>query len=327
MNRFFHLTLGLFTLITISRGAEVPTYVQGANTVEIVWDVPSNRWPDKVWSYRIAPHHFAGPVISNLMTLGAFSQADATRLPGHSHLKGERIQYYADKERTRELGIFPSLGWVSFKDGKAKAAAKGRALGVPTDEDAFQLAQDWLKKLGIDRSQLATKSGSSDLRIYREKRTHGWMDKPTGTNVSEVILRGVFFVRRVDGIDFNGIGPLGGVCFNFGNHGKVAELEIVWKGLEPFELHNTLTADQLMETVRSGRVKWIPSHPQKTEIKKITITDVTLLYRGVGGEDEEKYITPYARLAASVDCGSTNVLANIECAIIATLEPMANRKE
>ena len=324
MIRFFHSVLGLFTLVTISRGAEVATDVQGSNTVEIVWAVPSNRWPDKVWSHRIVPHNFAGPVISNLITLGAFSQSDATQLPGHSQFKGERIQYYADKDRTRELGIFPSLGWVSFKDGKAKAAAKGRALGVPTDEDALQLAQDWLKKLGIDRSQLATKPGSSDLKIYREKRTHGWMDKSTGTNVSEVILRGVFFVRRVDGIDFNGIGPLGGICFNFGNRGKVAELEIVWKGLEPFELHNTLTADQLMETVRSGRGKWIPSHPQKTAIKKITITDVTPLYRGVGGEDDEKYITPYARLSVSVDCGSTNVLANIECAIIDTLTPIPN---
>jgi hypothetical protein len=191
---------------------------------------------------------------------------------------------------------------------------------VPTEEEAYNLAVDYLRKFGIDRSQLSTKGDTLQLRIYREEGSQGWFDKVKGTNVTTIISRGVDFIRRVDGIDFNGIGVRGGVCFKFGNNGKIAALEIVWKGLEPFELHKTLSADEMLKIIQSGKgKKWNPRLANQNGIKKITITDVMTYYRGVGGDDEEKFIEPYAVLVASVDYGFTNVIANVECPIIREL--------
>ena len=126
-------------------------------------------------------------------------------------------------------------------------------------------------------------------------------------------MRGVFFVRRIDGIDFSGIGPLGGVHISFGNNNKIADLEIVWKGLVPFELHHTSSSDQLLKAIRDGQAKWQSPAPNPQAIKKITITEAMLFYRGVEGDSEENFLEPFALLATSVDYGYTNQIANLEC--------------
>lgn len=286
------------------------------NQVDIVWNVPTNHWPSALWIYKVVPQTFAPPVISNLMAVGGFTFANRTNIEGQPPFKDGQLLYFANQGRTRYLGIFPPYGWIYYKDQKAEVGARKQASGVPSEEEAYQLALDYLRLFGIDRSQLATKADSTQLRIFKEVGHHGWFDKTKSTNIQEVSLRGVYFVRKVDGIDFSGIGTLGGVHISFGSDKKIAALEIVWKGLEPFELHRTLASEQILDAVRNGRAKWTPPLRNPQGVKKITINEVMLFYRGIEGDSEEKFIAPFSLLATSVDYGDTNAVANLECQII-----------
>ena len=314
MKLFQALLAFALTAATCFAGGDSKTGIpSGTNGIEIIWRVPTNHWPTTLWTYKIVPHTFAPPVISNLMNLGAFTMANLTNVEKQPPFKDKQLLYFANSERTRYLGIFPPYGWIYYKDRKAGLGAKKQAAGVPGEEAAYQLALEYLRLFGIDRSQLATKGDSTALRVFKEVEHHGWFDKAKGTNVEDVSLRGVFFPRRIDGIDFSGIGPLGGVHISFGNDRKIADLEIVWKGLEPFELHHTFNSEQMINEIRNGQAKWQSPPPNPQGIKKITITEAMLFYRGIEGDSEEKFIGPFAVLATSVDYGYTNQIANLEC--------------
>lgn len=284
--------------------------------VEIVWTAPSNQWPAKVWVYDVTPQNFAPHTLSNLTALGSFTAADRTNVSG-SRRPNDRAIFFRNASATKHLGIFSSLGWIDYEDLDAIVSMEDSSPArVPSEEACFQLALSWLPKLGIDRSELATMGDSQELRVYRVVRRRGWLDKTTGANTNEVILRGVSFIRRVDGIDFDGIGYRGGLAMNFGNDGKIAKLEMVWRNLERSRSHATLTASEMTDAIRAGKAKWQPPVPDQDGIKKVTVTGVMPLYRGKNGNEEQKVVEPYARLATLVDYGFTNVVANLECPIL-----------
>ncbi len=289
------------------------------NGIELIWKVSSNNWPSTIWVYKIVPQNFSPMVISNLMALGPFTMANQTNVEGQRPFKDKRLRYFTDTSRKKELGIFPPFGWIYYHHYDAEPK-KGEKSMVPNDEEAYQLAINYLRRFGIDCSQLATKEDGLKLRTMGEVGHRGYFDKEKGEDVKIVINRGVFFIRRVDGIDFDGIGSQGGIYFSFGNEGKLARLEINWKGLEAFQLHKTFTPDQIIEALRNRKAKWGTRVPAWSEIKKITITEAMPRYRGVSGDDQEqKFVEPYVELTASVDNGITNITAKLECPILGEL--------
>ena len=250
------------------------------------------------------------------MVIGSFTVKDKINLNGQPPLS----QYFKSKDGTRELGIVPTFGFIYYYNPKAEISGIEIATNIPTKEEAYQLGLEYLQKLGVDRSQLATKGDSSELRTARDEGTRGWFDKEKGTNFDQIYSRGICFIRRINGIDFDGISR-GGVYLQFGNYGKVARLEMNWKGLEPYELHSTLTADQLIAELRNGKGTWLPPGPGPV-VKKITIYEVQQLYRGIREDDEEhKFLEPYIRLETHVDNGSTNIVADFDCPIIDETKP------
>jgi hypothetical protein len=252
------------------------------------------------------------------MALGSFTMKDQTNVEGQPPFKDKQLMYF--KKGMIELGIFPPYGWIYYHDNSAQAKVRETPVGVPSEEEAYQLGLEYIQKLGIDRSQLATVGDSSELRAVKTLERAGWFDKGKGTNVEHIKMQGVFFIRRVNGIDIDGINH-GGINFEFRNHGQISRLELLWKGLEPYELHSTLTAGQLIEELRNGKGKWIQSGPGPV-IKKITIYEVQPLYRGVREDDEEhKFLEPYIRLETHVDNGSTNIVADFDCPIIDEIKP------
>jgi hypothetical protein len=285
------------------------------NQLQIVWSVPTNHLPSSVWIYKFVPQTFSPVVVSNLMALGSFTSNDQTNIQGQPPFKDKQLTYYRNKTGTRELGIFPPFGFIYFYDHGAEAKKHELAVGVPNDAESYQLGLKYLQLLGVDRSQLATKADTSDLRVVRTVETGGWMDKEHGTNFEQTYKRGVYFIRRVNGIDFDGM-VHGGANFEFGNNGKIFRLEMLWKGLEPYELRPTLTSDQLIAGLRAGKGKWLPFAPD-SNVQKITITEVQPLYRGFAGDDEDgnKFLEPYIRLQTLIDTGSTNIVADFDCSI------------
>ena len=288
----------------------------GTNGIEVVWSVPTNHWPSALWVYKVIPQHFAPPVISNLMALGSFTEGDRAKPYKRPAFRDEGLLIFRNKDETRQLVISPYLGWIQYRDEKARAERKEHPQGVPGEEEALGLAVENLRLFGVDRSHLSTKGNTGELRTYKDLRRKSWYDKNEGKEIQEITSRGIFFIRRTDGIDFSGIGPLGGVCISFANQAKIAELEIVWRGLEPFQLHKTVTAEEAVEAVQRGKAKWTPPLRDSSRIKRITVTEAMLFYRGAGGEDEQKFVEPFALLATTIENGNTNVVANLEFQIL-----------
>lgn len=301
----------LFPIFCFANGVPSTGTPSGTNGVEIIWNVPTNHLPSSVLVYKIIPQNFAPVVVSNLMALGSFTMKDRLNIKGQPPFS----VYFKNKDGTRQLGVVPTFGFIYYYDSNAQAKGRETPVGVPSEKEVYQLGLEYIQKLGIDRSQLATVGDSTELRAVKNLERGGWFDKKNGTNVEQIYMRGVFFIRRVNGIDFDGIAH-GGVHFEFGNHGKISRLEVLWKGLEPYELHSTLNANQLIEELRSGKGKWLPPSPGPM-VKKITIYEVEPLYRGIREDDEEhKFLEPYMRLETYVDNGSTNIVADFDCPII-----------
>jgi len=292
-----------------------------SNEVRIVWSVPTNSWPSSLWTYRVVPQSFSPAVISNLMALGKFTERNRTNIPGRPPFNNSQMSYFSNEKGTRYLGILQPLGWIYYKDEAAESLTN--PICVPNDDEALQLANEYLRVIGIDRSQLSEKSDGFQLRVYRELGRATWLDEQNHKEISATNSRGVYFIRRIDGVDFIGLGVQGGVFFNFGNNAQLIDLKIVWKGLEPSQLHKTLDQHEFVKMFAEGRGKWNPPLANLNDIKKITITRVAPYYRGVDGDDDEAtLIKPFAFLTTIIDYGNTHVAGYWECQILSTaLQP------
>ncbi len=297
----------------------------GTNRIELIWNAPlSNHYPSMLWVYRIVPQSFSPAVISNLMALGSFTMADRTHVEGQPSFKDKQMMYFTDENKRKELGVFPSIGWIYYNDRDAEPK-KNEVSTVPNDEKAYELALEFLRKFGVDRSQLVTKPGSTELKIMRDVEIRGYFNDEKKKEIEDVVNRGVFFIRRVDGIDFDGIGSRGGVYFNFGKDCRLARLKIVWKGIEPFQLHKTLTPQEIMAGIVVGKTQWENGPMAWQSAKTITITSCVPYYRGLLGDDKEhKFIEPYAELSALVDDGVRKIVLKVECPTLGELLEMEN---
>jgi len=285
-------------------------------TPELVWTAKTNDWPSSLWVYRVVPQNFSPAVISNLLTMASFSLEQNQSVPGKPGYEKDKVPplYFSTPNDKRHLGIAPSFGYIEYRDYGAEAEPENFSVGVPTDEETYPIALEYLRKFGVDRSQLATKpstnkfTGPLDLGIRRELRTQSWTDKSTHKPIEDVYRRGIYFVRRLDGVDIDGI-VHGGVFISFGNHARIAELSITWRGLEPHELRRTLAPPQVLDLIRSGRAKWRPALPVGP-ISRITVYGFEPFYRGQPGnvdlEAQQRFVEPYVMIYATLGDGGTN---------------------
>ena len=283
--------------------------------LEVVWKAPSNALPEKLWVYKCVSQEFSSNVISHLMALGDFNEADRTHIQGQAPFKDRRIRYYANQERTRHLGIFPELGWIDYADETANYYGKERAKGVPSESETLELALKLLQNLEIEQGQLAGKEGTSQPYVYRSVRDRSFKDPDSGEKVKEVIRRGVSFVRRLDGINFTGMGADGGVGVAFGPRGRLASLEVVWRNLQRHKSYEVMQAADMVKAVKNGEAKRVPmdgGNPQTAG--RLTVVKVTPFYLGDEGSSRQEFAYPFAALECTVDGGSNRIV--LKCPII-----------
>lgn len=272
--------------------------------VSVVWNAPTNRWPTNLWVYKVVPQDFTPGIVSNLMAVGGFTMRDRTHIEGQRPFKDKRLLYFANKERTRHLGIFPPLGWLYYRDEKTRLVGKEGAKGVPSEAEVLSLALMWLEKLGIDRTQIVTKDDGSELQAYRYVDNRKFFDSAKDEPVSEVILRGVSFVRRIDGVSFTGRGSDGGFTISFANEGKIADMELVWRNLQRHESRKVASPAEIMEHIKQGQSTMVPmTAVDLSNAKKLTINKVTPYYLGEGGDTPQDFVYPFAALECTLESG------------------------
>ena len=289
---------------------------------EIVWAAPTNKQPTALWIYKNVPQEFSARAISNLLALGSFTMRDAKKLSDEDRSIDKNGLAFASEDEKRYLGISPALGLISYQDQKADDMMKP-VKNVPSDAKVEKLALKLLDQLGIPRSDFATKSEKSgNLLSFKNKMTRGYFDQKKKKFVREVDERGIFLIRRIDGVNFAGIGVTGGFHADFASYGKVAQLELVWRNLQPYQRYETASPEQIMAWVKEGKA--VMPYPLMNpdlnpgEISKLTINDFSPLYKGALADEPQEFTFPFAKLDCVASVGKTNVNLQLYCPILST---------
>jgi hypothetical protein len=292
----------LFICIVKTVNAGVFTNGNPGN-LSIVWNIPATNWPDSLWVYQVAPQNFPTPVVSNLMALGSFTEKDRTKAPSYLLGADKKAVYFGND--SKHLAICPMLGYVEYHCDRAEARMTEPVEGGPEESAVLPLALRYLHMAGIDRSLLAVRPDTGNFDLHGEKINRGYKDKTTGEWTEKVDSRGIFFLRRIDGISFRGIGLHGGVAIRFGNNSNVVDLKISWRNLVPYALLASPSQEQIGKWINSGQLK-----ANTKDATKLTITRAAFRYDGSVGDEPMNFAFPYADCeAVAVDAHSTNTVS------------------
>ena len=138
------------------------------------------------------------------------------------------------------------------------------------------------------------------------------------------------YARALDGISFIGKSSRGGLDIEFGNHEQVANLEFVWRNLQPYKKYRVASLEQMAEFIKAGKAR-LPEQnfdPQwLAKARQIIINDITLYYAGDPGDPDyyfgepgnpdQPFTFPYATLRTKVILeDSTAVECFLNCPIL-----------
>ena len=296
-------------------GNEFPKFQ--INNPEITW-AATNRLRPELWTYKVVPQSFSAKGISVLLHQSCFTNRVSANVTEQFSL--------VNKSNTCTLRIVPSQGWIKYWNESAPANYWDRTNhlweqveGLPNEVEVERLGLRLLNQFGIRREDLAQRAdghlitfGSKKSRSYFDRRTQKYID-------DEVTARGIFFDRRIDGVDFAGIGLRGGCNIEFGNHEKISEFNLVWRNLQPYENYKVASQNEVIQYIREGKA--VLTHKNlvnPAEVKSITITDITPLYMGASGDVSQEFVYPFAQVNGMADLGYTNVDIQLYCPVLSS---------
>jgi len=279
--------------------------------LDLAWTAPTHELPRALRVYRVLPSKFSPAVVSNLMALGSFTAKDKKEPFPH-------VTSYTTADEKRLLWINPDRGYIEYRDSDADDM--NIAEGVPDEKQTYDLAIQYLPKLGIDRSQLAVKPNSSELRTYvtyKEALLYKGLGMPAyATNIP---MRGVFFIRSLDGVDFFGKGVRGGCTIEIGHHAKMSQIIVGWRNLKRDKLYQVAKPETVVKWIRDGKAflqRAPDSHVNWTLARKMNIVKATPFYFGEPYIDRQDWVYPFMTLEASVDAGERHEVVTLYCPML-----------
>jgi hypothetical protein len=287
---------------------------------QITWAVPTNAWPQSLWSYKVVPQDFSPSVVSNLMALGSFTAKDRRETPRYFLANDEQTIFFGTNG-VKFLAICPALGFIQYHNSASVAASQlQKVVAVPNQAETTGLGLSYLRRFGIDVSQLATKAGTSELDMHWERERISYVDQQTQKEIILTNKFGAIFARRVDGIKTHGYG---GMEISFGNNAKVASVELCWRNLQPYELHDCPSAEQVTGWLRDGRItlhKLASLDPFTAATTKLTITNAVALYADNKQTRPLDYLWPYIQCEGSAVGSNENTTIWFECPLTLATE-------
>lgn len=279
-----------------------PASLQPTNTnCEVVWSAGTNDWPEMLWNYKTHPQRFSPEVISNLLAATGLAESNRCGSFGDNGISDKSALRFKSADDSKRLGIYPSLGFIEFRDTKATAVNQfQRVEHLPTPPEVTRMGTALIQKLGIDLNELAKKPGSSDLELHWEKETIDFTEGGKQGGKTLTNMCGVFFLRQVNGIRFKGIGLNGGAEIAFGNDAKVSLLRVSWRKITPYKRLKTIQPNEILQDITNGKIHFPAKAKECGEIKRITFTSALLLYDASFGDERQDYIVPIVRLQAKI---------------------------
>ncbi|HTS17699.1 MAG TPA: hypothetical protein VMP11_09010 [Verrucomicrobiae bacterium] len=295
---------------------------------EVEWSVPTNHLLGPLWVYKTIPQHFPDQAVSNLVALGSFTardrekitDEDLARASAEERAMATDVLAYESEDERRNLVVCPATGYIFYIDQEVDDV-HCPIEDVPSEAKAQELGLKLFAQFGFSRPEIVNKPNSSEPLAFKEPRNRSHFDREQGKLVKDgVYSRGVFFVREIDGVSFAGIGVAGGFYVRFASHAKVAELELVWRNLQPYKRYQVASPAQILRWIREGKAVMPGPNVEPGSVKKLTITDISPLYMGELGEKPQEFTHPFANLGTLADTGQTNISVQLYCPILTDKE-------
>jgi len=262
---------------------------------KVTWAV-TNRLPAKVKTLKVVPTKFSHETTSNLLQIASLTPKNKKSPVQSGVFMGKDVSAFGNREETRSLEIVPSQGFVVLVNREAVAGARQLSEGVPERKGVLKHALEQLQSLGVNQAEIATNTlGKVEPRTLSEE-TEIFKDKISGNVVTNILARWVWLNRQIEGITVSGGS---GLLFKFGNLGKISELRLTWRTIEPFKELEVPNPDEFVKLVKSGKtlVRMGTSQP----FTSLTVTNASLFYWENSGTEPQKYIYPFAVLNAKTD--------------------------
>jgi hypothetical protein len=286
---------------------------------KIIWQVPSNSLPQKLWVYRrLLPQVFSGSILSNAVVLASLEKRG---IPSPS-----KDDFFITKQEPPNWPApIPTLLFVSPKDASLNFTAEKftpiSPNAVPSDEAVTSLARAYAPRLGLNPTEL--KQGRVYLHFGDEE-----------TNADKVFGKGINFPRQLDGIGFFSASDTGdvaeGFSMEFGRHGKIQAFSLRWSDVRRNKNENVFTEDQMADCIRAHKMIVLPNFTPDdfirlkslAETKTLVIKKITLYYN-LGmipnfSEDNTpaKWAIPFVELEGFADVQGGNLAVKILCPIV-----------
>jgi hypothetical protein len=310
------VVISLFAGLGPVRPAEHPLQELGlpwqAGDIPIRWEASLSQLPSSATVYRVVSAAVSPSVLSNLLALAGLNHRNRVR-PSWDGAR-DRDLSFRDTEETVFLDFVPDEGFVILRNTKAIVLERENVRGVPSWEEALQLAETILPKLGISRADLVHQEAMGRLCYTPAVQRHGWFDATQHKVVTTDVARELFLIRAFNGIASIGMGGGGGIRFSFGSGGQLAELKMVWRAVKPKMAYRVAAEAQFTEWLRSG--KCVCELDSPWQIQALAINKVLPYYFERPGCKPQQELHPIAELQAEARLVGTNVSVRLYCPLL-----------
>jgi hypothetical protein len=274
-----------------------------AINAEIVWRVPTNDLPKRLWIYKKVPHVFSAATISNAVVLAGFQQKGFPKPSTNTTVLWDEVAGSTIGEpRPPSFLIIPDDGMIQYDLGDRWPNSPQ---DIVSDQSEVEYAWNCLAWLGVDRNQFVK------------------------TNVAS---NGVSFPRHIDGIRF----PDETEGFSIQRYGKERKLRFFLLALPNLQRTTnspTASPQEIIACIRASKTPIMPNGEEAdyfarvksvAKAKKLTITKLTPYYgEGVYGEEptnnlRPKWVMPVAYLETTASFGTSNAAVRLYSPILSS---------
>ncbi len=218
--------------------------------IALSWNASTQGLPTVVWTYRALPSKVSATVISNLTNLGDFAAKDRKNVPGYP-----TTILFNDPTGKKTLQFVPEWTYIYYNDGGADDMHIVE--GVPNPEQTFQIATNWLPKLGVEIDQLFKATNGSGPRMNVGNATATLYKKSDGlAYATNTYMREAFFMRTLDGIEVSGGTGRGGCSIQISHHAKIRQIMVSWRHYERDKCFSVASPETILKWIREGKAVW-----------------------------------------------------------------------
>ncbi len=228
------------------RWTDVEIRIPARPDLHVQWDAPRKTLPSQVYVYRLLPNRLPPKIISNLAKLCSFTGQDRTTETT------DGIVFQA-ADGSRRLSISVSAGSIHYETAEPRYGPTNLAEDVPPMSEMPKLAADFLRKTGINLSDV-TNPFDNRRDIQRASKFH--FSEPLriyyvgNINITNVEYRTASFWRCVNGIPV--IAGDGGQI-SYGAHGNIRSFTISWRKLGCYQRLPSVTPETAIGYLRGGK--------------------------------------------------------------------------